>query len=556
MVARSAPCPYVPETLARLAVAADGTRAAIIESTRVVVVDLPEGRMQTEIGLDATAEAIDVAWIPAPPRLLVLARHETYCTAHLVDPDGPRTVAEIRLEAPMRLVAAVGSHALVVGPLGAALLAASEALLVPYQFNSRATPALAGIAGTQFVVALAGVIEEWDPISRMPKRRLRLARSVPITALGGSERLVWMTTAHEPARIDVIPLVNRGQPRFHDLPEEIAQVAGHPRGDVVACIAGGRLYAVDLDGRTRLRTLAPEGLDRVDAAALTGAGILAAQAGRPLAFVPLDTRESEPPPSPRPRPPAPEEPPKRSSLVDESEPASSILRARMRDADPVPSAPAPPPEPSVRPEVSEPTMAPLEPVAVLDDSADLSDAPPLEEAAPRPRGGWGTSLSDRLAALRHKDRSAEVVRSNWRDDVVQWARAQVAGAPDRAPAPAPPIETIANAFDVPHLVPAFMLLYGAHLAGHEGVAPADLSRVLGRTWDEALGRGRLAELGLARFERSRVVLADPIRRALDELPPLTGTLAGEGTDRVFVAHDGANPADAQLEARAYGAKLS
>ena len=35
----------------------------------------------------------------------------------------------------------------------------------------------------------------------------------------------------------------------------------------------------------------------------------------------------------------------------------------------------------------------------------------------------------------------------------------------------------------------------------------DVARVLGRRWDDALGRGRLAELGITIHARSRVMLA-------------------------------------------------
>src|SRR5215813_6142379 len=94
-------------------------------------------------------------------------------------------------------------------------------------------------------------------------RRLKLPRAAAITAVGGSDRVVWMTTQQEPARIDVIPLVNRGQPKLHELPEPIAAVSSHPRSDLLVCVGGetGRLYVVDLDHRGRLRVIGPEGIE-------------------------------------------------------------------------------------------------------------------------------------------------------------------------------------------------------------------------------------------------------------------------------------------------------
>ena len=266
---------YAPREPPALVVTADGALAAVHEAGRITLIDLPSAAPFAEIGVDPDAVASELGWLGAgAPRLLVLSRYAGHSTAHLLDPHGPRTIAEIRLEAPVRLCATVGSHALVVGTGGAvggpAVLGATETHLTPYQFPSRAIPLAAGAAGAQFVVALAGAIEEWDPISRLPKRRLRLPRAGAISAVGGSERLVWMTTPQEPARIDVIPVINRGQAKTHDLPEPIARIAGHPRSDVVVCVGAdsGRIYVVDLDGRGRPQVLPIDGVDRADAAAL------------------------------------------------------------------------------------------------------------------------------------------------------------------------------------------------------------------------------------------------------------------------------------------------
>jgi hypothetical protein len=164
----------------------------------------------------------------------------------------------------------------------------------------------------------------------MPKRRLRLPRVAAITSLGGSDRVLWMTTQQDPHRLDVLPLVNRGQPKAHELPEPIAHVSGHPHTDAVICIGAdtGRIYAIDLDGRTRLRTIAVPGIDRAEAAALvvhSGAlSVIAAQAGRPIGTAAIEvTRDSEPVAAPL--PPIVKSQPvpiaaSRSSLYDEPEP--------------------------------------------------------------------------------------------------------------------------------------------------------------------------------------------------------------------------------------------
>jgi hypothetical protein len=536
---------YAPFEEPRISVGGDGSLAAIHEASRVTLLEIPSGAAFAEIGVDPDALASEVAWIGAPPRLLVLSRYAAHSTVHLLDPYGPRTIAEIRLESPMRLFATVGAAALVVGSLGAAVLAATENHLTPYQFPARTVPVAAGAAAGQFVVALAGSIEEWDPQSRMPKRRLRLPRAAAITAVGGSDRVVWMTTQQEPARIDVIPLVNRGQPKAHDLPEPIARVASHPRSDLVACVGAdtGRLYVVDLDGRTRMRVLAPEGLDRIDSIGLVVGrmvGVVAAQARRPIAILPLDGRELDGDPAAVP-----------AGMLPRGEPAG-----RDEPAAPEPRAAEPPP-PRIDPGLSA-SDAPLAPAAARLAPAATPVASLFRHATSQPAARPAvpvaikpaTSASERFSAwrdlVRQNQPRAEPIavapapptaglpaartdpRQSWRDEIVAWSRAVVAGALEHnAPTP-PAIDALLARFELAQqLQPVLVLLYGAHLCGERGAPPIDVARVLDRQWDDALGRGELAMRGVARTIASRVALAPMILRVLDDLPPVTGTLIGD-----------------------------
>ncbi|HET7499792.1 MAG TPA: hypothetical protein VFK02_02285 [Kofleriaceae bacterium] len=647
MVAHSAsPDGYAPFEQPRVSVAGDGTLAAIHETSHVTIVEIPSGAAFAEIGADPEALASEAAWVGSPPRLLVLSRYAAHSTVHLLDPYGPRTIAEIRLEAPMRLVATVGNAALVIGSLGAAVLAATENHLMPYPFPTRTVPLAAGAAAGQFVVALAGTIEEWDPQSRTPRRRLRLPRSAAITAVGGSERVVWMTTQQEPARIDVIPLVNRGQRRAHDLPEPIARIVGHPRSDLVACIGAdsGRLYVIDLDGRVRQRVIDPEGFDRVESVGLVIGrmiGVLAAQAERPIAIIPLNARDSdgdaastpagvlprsepvsrpgfdagsrdEPapvpevapePPEPAPAPPpspaasAPPVPPPTPSPLSASSASSTSSASPGRPAPPTamtalfrqpPIAPVPPPSaPDARGPSSvgerfsawrdlvrrnqprEPIDAPLPFARPADPSvghpagqpvqhpADHPVQPTVADPVQHPADQLARQPVDHLARqpvdhpaqhpvdhrhpvdhpARHdepqaagspvNERAASEPPLSWRDEVVAWSRAVIAGTLHGAPS-VPAIDAVLARFELaPALQPALVLLYGAHLCGERGAAPVDVSRVLDRQWGEALGRGELARRGVAVHTGSRVALAPAVLRVLDELPPVTGSLIGE-----------------------------
>lgn len=583
---------FTPAEKPRIAIAMDGTLAAIHEPTRITIVDLPGCGAFAEVGIDPEAGSSQVAWVGAPPRLAVLSRYAAHSTVHLLDPHGPRTIAEIRLEAPMKLMASVGAHALAVGALGAAVLTASDNALTPYQFPARAVPVAAGAAAGQFVVALSGAIEEWDPQSRMPKRRLKLPKPAVLTALGGSDRVVWMTSQQDPTRLDVFPLVNRGQPKFHELPEPIAHVASHPRSDLLACVGAdhGRLYIVDLDGRSTIRTIGPERLDRVDACGLVLGrmiGVLAAQARRPLALIQLDGHEHEvsvavPQTLPLPREQEADPVAKPTSSVYEPDNTAVTLQSHLPAA--LQSVPAPPPPPVEKPPSLFRTSAPAAAPVTARPAAAKATAPTV-------------SLTERFASWRDRARLAQPrsvdpvslapadTRPPWRDELAIWARGVITGAIDRGSILAhPSLEQIVQRFELsPHIYPGVALLYGAHLAGEPGVAPIDLARVLNRNWDEALGAGELASSMVAVFRDSRIRLAPAVLRALDGLPVTTGVLVGQpgvvallaacivvapdeqplgivaeatlpaAGGAILAAHPHADPLELVLEARARGA---
>jgi hypothetical protein len=593
---------FVPVTTPKLAVARDGAHAVVVDGGRAAVIRIADRETICELALPAG----EVGWIGAASRLLVVGAADAHTDVRLLDPfgapsDGARRVAEIRLDGPLRLGGSNGSHALLLGARGAAIVFSGPAdgTITPYQFLARTLPQVVGVAGTQFVVALPGTIEEWDPASRMPKRRLRLPKVAAITSLGGSERVLWMTTAQDPQRLDVLPLVNRGQPKAHELPEPIAAVSGHPSTDAVICVGAetGRIYAIDLDGRTRPRAIAMPGIDRAEAAALvvrgTSLSVIAAQSGRPIATAPIEGArevevtaptlpaikkaytpvmrsasslyEDEAPARPRTvaealRRPASAPAAGEESFADLDEAADRSVADRLRRqlGDEPPAArtitdalrrnapPAEPPaartitealrrqsEPPANRPIGGPAATPAEHVLPGDE---LEQTLSVDSELILPRQPTTTAWSEgaaelmaKLAALRtNRDGAPDApLRSSWRDDAGAWARAVASGTFDRAAPSCAPIDTLLARFELPEtLLPALVLLYGAHLAGMQGAAPMDVAKVLGRRWDEALGRGKLAELGLAHYADSRVRLAPALQRVLDELPP-RGELVGE-----------------------------
>ncbi|HEY0254004.1 MAG TPA: hypothetical protein VGC41_20885, partial [Kofleriaceae bacterium] len=394
----------------------------------------------------------------------------------------------------------------------------------------------------------------------------------------------------DPTRIDVFPLVNRGQPKLHEMPEPILQIASHPRSDLLACVGAdhGRLFIVDLDGRSGLRTIGPEHIDRVEAAALvTGrmVGVLAAQARHPLAFVQLDGREASESVAMPQTLPLPRE--------HEADPVAKPSTLYGNDVQEVPT--------TVTLQGSLAALASDAPqaVATLAQTIAKQVAPrpaPVRPAA-KPVAAPAVSLADRFNTWRDRTRNqlprnadssgpvATDPRLSWRDELATWARGVITNSVERGAIPGDPsLAAIAQRFELEqHLLPALALLYGAHLAGENGVAPVDLARVLGRNWDEALGNGALASTMLATFRDSRVRLSPAVQRTLDNSPVTSGTLVGspgpimlvnacivvapedqplglvaEATlpaagGAILAVHPHADPLDAVIEARARGA---
>ncbi len=335
-----------------------------------------------------------------------------------------------------------------------------------------------------------------------------------------------------------------------------------------------KLYAIDLDGRQPMRTIAADNIDRADGSALVVGqtlAVLAAQAKRPIAIVVLEGH-GDAAAMPSPAPAVVDAPAKPSTLVEAEPPPP---------AEPPKSAPLLGPDPRRKPSLHR--VAKLQAPLVAKPATTAPSAQPPISA----------SLADKVAAWRERVRALPATstaaalgwldaRPSWRDELHAWTRAIAAGIALREPPEMPLGELVLARFELaPQLLPALALLYGAHLAGEIGAAPVDVARALGRRWDEALGRGRLAASGIATHHVSRVRLVPAVLRVLDELPAQTGALVGTpgaisllgpcvvvgagplGTiasaclplagGAILAADEGSRAADVVFEAKAYGA---
>lgn len=279
---------FIPVDRAGVVVAPDGALAAIQEPTRVTLVALPRAEPFGVIATDTGAGTTDVGWIGSPPRLLVVARLAAGTRVRVVDPRAPRLVAERMLEPGLHLRACVDEHALLSSETDAVFVSCTDDELVARPFRARVIPQCAGAAHARLVVVSGPTILEIDPATGASKRTWRLEPGAAVTALGGSERLIWRTSSTTPNRIDVIPLIAANQPKVHELPEPIAQVAGHPRSDLLACLtSSGRAFLVDLSGAQPVRPLPFDHAEALGLVLGVEPGVIATREQRSTLVVPL-----------------------------------------------------------------------------------------------------------------------------------------------------------------------------------------------------------------------------------------------------------------------------
>jgi|GEM_PF-2467195 len=487
--------PTEPET--RVLVSPDGALIARVFAEHIELVNGSTLAVEGEIGIDASADGHDAVLIGDPLRLVVLSRYDNNVRLHVIDPRGPTAIAELPFKSAARLIGASGDHVWLAAATGSMIVDVVRKDPSIWPLPLRTPVAAAGpFTSGRFVVSTAGLIEEWDPETRVPIRRFRLGKATPARHVGGGPRQVWLVPAAELDRIEIIPLVNHGQPVRIEMPEPIARIAADPSHENLIVIGATTrtAYAVDLSGRTPVTPL--EGFTAFDAAWIGATGAVAVDAvGLGLEVVPV------------------------------------IGRTR----------------PGLNPDRPQVARGP----------AALAAIASVEVAAP-------TNVAERLVAWRERMRAAaprEVPSTaawigptdqpaTWRDHLATWARSILSGTRGEPPVlgDGPLGDVTARLGLDADLGLALWLLYGAHLCGHDGLAPAELSSVLRRRWDEALGRGALAALGVARWRKSRARLTREVVDALDERSPRYGTIVVSGTSspdgtRAIVA-----PADVELDA--------
>jgi hypothetical protein len=512
----------------RLSVSADGALIAHVEDDRIALLDGESLTVSGEIGIDPEAEGCDVVLCGDPLRLVVLSRYPSGGRLHVIDPAGPTAVGELALRTPMRLAAASGDHIWLQAAAGSSLVDVvhKDLVLSPLALRAPVNAVGAFVSG-RFVVSTGGMIEEWDGENRAPARRFRLARPTAAQVVGGGARQVWMVPI-DGDRIDVVPLINVGQQTRIELPEPVARIAADASHESLIALGArtGTAYLIDLSGKTP-----PAPIDGVSGTDVVWLGpnpsVVVVSPGQDIEVIPVSGRTRTGLPLDRAgAPPVRLAAPPRSSML--TAPSGAVVGA---------PASAPTGSGAIRvptPAATAGARAGSGAVTMASTARGAATGRGAPAAVPAPDG----SIADKLVAWRERIRTAAPrpapapstgwftppAPPSWRDHLARWAQSVISGT--RADPPTigeGPAALVAERLGLSgELAEALWLVYGAHLAGVDGVSAVDLIQVIDRRWDEALGQGRLAASGALRWRRSRIGLRRVVVAALDEAPPVTG----------------------------------
>ena len=495
-----------------------GSAIAVIESGKVVILNAPGLEVTAELGIPGDLDDHDVDFVGETGRVAVLSRTRGTSMLHIVDPAGPTKLGEVQLRVAVRLACTSGSYVLLTAGTSSFVVdvTAPDPVALPMPVRGEVTAA--GRLGAHgFVLTVSGAIEEWDALTKAPARRLRLDRPLDPLFLGGNAVRIWLIPRGEPASIDIVMLTSRSTRRI-ELPEPVAAVDAHDHGDTIALI-GARtrgVYIVDLTRASAVVKIDPRPVTDI---AWLGRGhtLVIKPVGGPVELVKVAI----------------------SAVPASSDEASQGEPPPVRGKDVPPGA--------------DPGEAPRRVVAggsaparwtredIDERLAAWRDRYASDGAKPAPDGTKPALVEVEVAprqvevAPRQVERAPHDVRrmhpGGWRAELASWARAIKAGSHREPPAIGRGIlDDMVERLRLSGTVgQAVAMLYGAYLGGAATITPIDLASALGWDWKEALGSGAVADSGLVRWRDGRITLHREAIAALDERPPLYGTIVPAAT---------------------------
>jgi hypothetical protein len=485
-----------------------GAAIAVVEPGQVVVLDSRTIEPTAELGIPGDVDDHDVAFVGETGRLVVLSRSAGTSTLHIVDPTGPTKLGEVVLRVAARIASTSGEYVLITTGSVTYAIDVTAATPSASPLPIRGDVSAAGrMGGHRFVLAVSGVFEEWDALTRSPHRRLRLDRPLDPLFVGGNLHRVWSVSKQEPQFIDLVMLATRSTRRI-ELPEPIAKVDAHANGYTLAVIGAQTrsIYIVDMTRASAIPRLERGAMTDI---AWLGEGntLVLKPVGEPIELLTVAV--------------SPE------LGEDAAPPAQPPVRGRR------PAVPEMP-EPDAQPRVVEDELPPAR--WTREDISERLAAWRNRYATPEAKAAAKELLRDPVREVPAEIARPQVVRAThdprrahpggWRAELATWARLVQAGS-HRA---APPtdrgvVDQIAQRLGLSDLIrDALALIYGARLAGSAPVSALDLAGVLDWSWTEALGSGVLAESGLVRWRDGTLDLHREVVAVLDERPPLHGAI--------------------------------
>ena len=472
----------------------DGQWAAVRRGREVSL--LASGAGPATARIELPTEDVDLVIVGPPSILAIVMRGGADGGGHrmvLYQPPYGDPVAQLELEAPMRIAAVTGPRIVLVSRDAKAVTIvriAGRALSSQALDPGSPVEFAVGLERNQVLFGLLRKLEAWDAVSGRPLLRRQLQLPPPPRTIGPAHGHLWAT---RPGSDDILVCrMSDGRPFRHHIGAPIDDVICHPASPLV--------IVVTARGLVRLHCFA-HSLTVIDAPWQPGVPLAQLVVGEDISLLGMAEHDDEPWRVPIGGAGAPAITLDRSDAPNEPlSTAADKLRAMRERTGPeaIDAGPAAPVVP----------VAPVGPVAQIRPPA--IEATPLPGRAPVP---------------------GEIARGpTWREPLARLGGELTRGADAEVPVVAADTELgqLAHRLGLPAAARrALIVLYGLHLVGEPGVAIARLAHVLG-DWTEALAQGELGALAMLRRRGGKVGLRRTVTDLLDGVPPHAVRLVGAG----------------------------
>jgi hypothetical protein len=474
-----------------IATSPDGQWAAIRRGREVSLWANGAAPATSRIELDT--EDADLV-IVGPPSVLAVVTRGADGGSHrmvLYLPPYLDAVAQLDLDAPMRIAAVTGPRVVLVSLDGKAVTIvriAGRALSAQPVDTASTVEFAVGLERNQVLFALLRKLEAWDAVSGRPLLRMQIPLPPPPRIVGPAHGHVWAT---RPGSDEILVCrLSDGRPFRHHLGASILEVVCHA--------ASPLLILATARGLVRLHCFA-HALTVIEAPWQPGVALGQLVVGDDIALLGMGEHDDEP---------------WRVQIAGAGAPAITL------DNPEAPSEPLPTAADKLRAMRDRTAPDLVEPVPQRardrdDFAARFPPATPAAEAIEPARGDRRTGIDGARARA-------------WREPLAALGAELARGAEAEVPVVGVDTEVgqLAHRLALPAAARrALIVLYGMHLVGEPALAIARLAQVLG-DWTEALGQGELGTLAMLRRRGGKVALRSSVTDLLDGVAPRAIRMVG------------------------------